>query len=67
MMKQKQWGQPTQTEFTLLITALPLSSVLQEESCYISKSTSSFEDNFSHMNLGVLQDILLSFREILIL
>lgn len=33
----------------------------------ISKSTSSFEANFSHMNLGVLQDILVNFREVLIL
>lgn len=54
-------------EFMFLITMLPLSSVFQGQLCYISKSTSSFEANFSHMNLGVLQDTLLNFREAFIL
>lgn len=67
MMKLRQQEQTTHPASMFLIPALPLYSASQGEPCCISKSTSSFEANFSHMNLGVLQDILLNFREVLIL
>lgn len=50
-----------------LITTLPGQPGFLGQSCYVSKSTSSFEANFSHMNLGMLQAISLNFRDILIL
>lgn len=67
MLELRQREQATHPKSMFLIPVPPLYSALQGEPRYISKRTSSFEANFSHMNLGVLQDILLNFREVLIL